>query len=777
MGQARVTVIISAPRRPLLLDRCLAGVLAESGSGVVQVLVAVNENDAQGARVSNVWASRDARVQTVYARRPSRGAARNEAAPLAAGEWLYFLDDDAVVLPGAFAALQSAIRGHPGARAIGGPHLLPEDSEAFETAVEAVMDERSPRACNLAVEKTAFFEHRSDEGLEDEEETILLARMRLAGLELVCESAMRVLRRGRSDWRSFARRAWSAGRSRARQTLVLPRRLPIERLAPAVLSARRGSAAAALWSALLIPARHAACGLGFWMELAAASGRRAAPHGLCLALADWAAGRPLGGALSLPFALYYHAAAASVRLWARASGQPVSNLNVHRGYRLEGWRPGVSDVDFTAVWRDPGPEAEPDALERWARGYSRLRRAFPILGEAVLADESSWRRYRRYGDFRAQAAGAGVENSPWGETRRRLDRWTEQLHAHVRLSRAYLDEPAGPRRSRTAVKSFLDVVRHAGSGPPPTREETLRRLDGAGERAAAGAAKGLEARLAELCAATASLLDARAREILEAMPEGSAAVAASAESIRSPRAARDAEQSVARLSAAVERPETAVFDSASGAFLVFPRLAASGKDPGFWPALRSFKRRDPAYAGTVLALTPASLRLLAWSAYGEDPLKALSWRAAAPAAVSGNGPLLRRHVVAVVEEAGLPPPPPKALSEMLLRESAALLLLHWRGRLTGPDASSPLDRWTHVYGRTLSLRSWTEEGLLSPSFPLEPLARRHARRHPEDAAWIEERILDASALGDRPGDLGFLSRQMRELSRCLKGDGLEEAFG
>ena len=798
MGPAQVTVIISTHRRPLLLDRCLAGVLAESDSGVVQVLVVVREEDAEGARVSTFWTRRDARVQTAYARRPPRGAARNEAAPLAVGEWLYFLDDDAVVLPGAFAALQNAIREHPGARAIGGLNLLPEDSEAFEVAVEASADERSPRACNPAVEKAAFFEHRLDERLDDEEGTLLLARMRLAGL-LVRESAMRVLRRRRSDWRSFARRAWSSGRARARQTLVLPRSLPLERLAPAALPAlaamsawspaagalllaygaacaaasavfhvRRGNAAAALWGALLIPARHAACGLGFWMELAAAAGRRAAPHGLPLALADWAAGRPLDGALSPAFALYYDAAAASVRLWARASGQPVSNLNVHRGYSAEGWRPGVSDIDFTAVWRDPGPEAEPSALERWARGYSRLRRVFPILGEAVLADESSWRRYRRHGDFRAQAAGAaGGEDGPWVETRRRLDRWTEQLHAHARLSRAYLDEPAGPRRSRTAVKSFLDVVRHAGDGPPPTREEALRRLEGAGERAAAGAAKGAEARLAELCAAAAVLLDARARELMEAMPEGAAVGATSGEILHAPRAARDAEHAVARLSVAVGRPETAVFDSAAGACLVFPRLAAAGEDPGFWPALRSFKRQDSSYAGTVLALTPASLRLLAWSAYGEDPLKALAWRAAGAAAVSGDGPLLRRHVVAVVEAAGLPPPPPKALAEMLLRESAALLLLHWRGRLTGPDASSPLDRWTNGYGRTLSLRAWAEDGILSPSFPLEPLARRHARRHPEDAAWIEERILGASALCDRPGDLGFLSRQMRELSRCL----------
>lgn len=818
MEPARITAVVPTHRRPLLLDRCLASLLAEKDSGLVQVLVVVHEDDPDGARIAADWARRDPRVQGTYTRRLSRSVSRNEAAPLAVGDWLYFLDDDAEILPGSLAALQDSIVRHPGSRAIGGPNLLPADSGAFEAAVDAALtsplgagtmraryvdggrdgavDERSLIACNLAVEKTAFLEHRFDERLDYGEETLLLARMRLAGLGLVRENAMRVLHRRRADWRSFARQTWRSGRGRARQTLVLPGSLPLECLAPpllpvaALLSAwtpaaaalllayagacaaagglfysRRRDAAAALWSVLLIPTGHAAYGLGFWAELAAAAGRVAAPSGARRALADWAAGRSPRGLLSVPFSAYYAAAAASVRLWARASGQPVSDLRVHRGYSAADWRPGVSDIDLTGVWRDPGPDAEPAALESWARGYARLRRVFPVLGETVLADEASWRRYRRHGDFRAQAGGAAVPTDPMERARRGVDRWTEQLHAAARLARAYLDEPPGPRRSRTAVKSFLDVVRHGDEGVPPTREAAARALEGEPARAAARAGTGEEAALAALCAESARLLDARARAISALLPE--AGTAASAAGIPAPLAARQAQSAVARLGAAVGLPKTAVFDSTSGVWLVFPRLADGADGAGFWDALRGFKRQDPAYAGALLPLTEAAMRLLAWSAYGEDPLKALAWRAAAPAAASGRGPLLSRHVVAIVGTDGLPPAPPQALAESLLRESASLLLLHWRGRMAGPDASSPLDMWTSFYGRTLALRAWLDEGQLTPAFPLEPLARRHAQRHPEDAAWIERRVLDAAALDDRPGDLRFLGRQMRELARCL----------
>ena len=233
------------------------------------------------------------------------------------------------------------------------------------------------------------------------------------------------------------------------------------------------AAGLALWSILLIPTGHAAYGLGFWAELGAALGRQAAPSGARRALADWAAGRPLHGMMSAPFAAYYAAAAVSVRLWARASRQPVSDIRVHRGYAGTDWRPGVSDIDLTAVWHDPGPEAEPDALMRWSHGYARLRRIFPMLSETVLADEESWRRYRCHGDFRARSSEVVSQED---RTRLSVDRWTEQLHGAVRLARAYLDEPAGPRRSRTATKSFLDVVRHGGKGAAPSREEALRGL-------------------------------------------------------------------------------------------------------------------------------------------------------------------------------------------------------------------------------------------------------------------------------------------------------------
>ncbi len=323
----RVSVVVASFGRPALLERCLASVRAHAGPGVVQVLVTVHAQDEATERAARAAAVLDSRVELVRTRRRSRSAARNDAAPQCRGEWCYFLDDDAELFPGAMPAFLSALKAWPRARAIGGPNLLHPDSGAFERGADLVLssrfgagrmrvryaatgaagatDETALIACNLAIAREQFVGRGFDERFDYGEETLLLARMRRAGMLLVRAPEMAVYHRRRASLLAFAVQSWRSGRGRARQTAVLPGSLPLICLAPpalalvalaaavfsparialgiylaagaahGVLAAARGAgAAAAFWSVVLLPVGHLAYGAGFLAETACLPFRR-----------------------------------------------------------------------------------------------------------------------------------------------------------------------------------------------------------------------------------------------------------------------------------------------------------------------------------------------------------------------------------------------------------------------------------------------------------------------------------------------------------------------
>ena len=104
-----VTVVIRTKDRPALLAEALASVAAETHRPVEAVVV--NDGGADVAGVVSSFADRlDVRLVDL---RPGRGrsAAANAGIAAASGDWLGFLDDDDVLVPGGIAALLAAAGG------------------------------------------------------------------------------------------------------------------------------------------------------------------------------------------------------------------------------------------------------------------------------------------------------------------------------------------------------------------------------------------------------------------------------------------------------------------------------------------------------------------------------------------------------------------------------------------------------------------------------------------------------------------------------------------
>ncbi len=171
---------------------------------------------------------------------PSRQ--RNLAAAEAAGEILYFLDDDSQVSPG---FVGRAVRHYadPAVASVGGPSLTPDADtplqHAFGLAFASLaggggMRNRYRRTggvrktgdrelilCNLSFRRETFLRQGGfDERLYPNEENELMERIRRAGGELIHDPDLAVHRSQRPTLRAFCRQLHSYGRGRGEQTIL-----------------------------------------------------------------------------------------------------------------------------------------------------------------------------------------------------------------------------------------------------------------------------------------------------------------------------------------------------------------------------------------------------------------------------------------------------------------------------------------------------------------------------------------------------------------------------
>lgn len=134
-----VSAVIPTYRREHLLREAVLSVLGQQTDDVSVEVVVVND---AGGRLSPADWQADPRVRVVATHRTERSVARNTGAALASGEYLHFLDDDDVALPGAYAALLEPILARPETVLSCGAYETIDDETGSTERVEPITDGR-----------------------------------------------------------------------------------------------------------------------------------------------------------------------------------------------------------------------------------------------------------------------------------------------------------------------------------------------------------------------------------------------------------------------------------------------------------------------------------------------------------------------------------------------------------------------------------------------------------------------------------------------------------
>ncbi|HWI40711.1 MAG TPA: glycosyltransferase [Verrucomicrobiae bacterium] len=193
------------------------------------------------------------RVEILVAEGKNPSRQRNLAAAAAAGDFLYFLDDDSLPSPGFLRRALSHF-ADPRVAAAGGPSITPADDTLLQRcfglvftspiggggmrnryrkfgSVRVVADNELI-LCNMAFRRRVFLDLGGfDELLYPNEENELMERVRLEGWKLVHDPELAVMRSQRRTLRAFVRQLFSYGRGRGEQTLITRRINPVT-LAP-----------------------------------------------------------------------------------------------------------------------------------------------------------------------------------------------------------------------------------------------------------------------------------------------------------------------------------------------------------------------------------------------------------------------------------------------------------------------------------------------------------------------------------------------------------------
>ncbi len=167
---------------------------------------------------------------------------RNRAAREAAGDILYFLDDDSLIAPENFARC-SAGMNDPLVAVVGGPSITPEHDTSLQRLFGAALSsvfgsgvvlnryrsegqirettDKELILCNLAVRRTVFIDLNGfNECLYPNEENEFLERVTSAGYTLLHDPSFSVYRSQRRSLKAFVRQIFGYGRGRGQQSLI-----------------------------------------------------------------------------------------------------------------------------------------------------------------------------------------------------------------------------------------------------------------------------------------------------------------------------------------------------------------------------------------------------------------------------------------------------------------------------------------------------------------------------------------------------------------------------
>lgn len=184
------------------------------------------------------------RMEIIVARGRQPAVQRNAAIKSARGEWIYFLDDDAVTDS---KNLQRALIHfrNPTVKMVGGPNLCPPNAPFLEKVFAVVLSswlafgpsrarydsigqarpsgEKELILCNLMARRADLLELGGfDESLYPNEENALMDDLQKRGATLLYDPEFVVHRRPRPTLRAFCRMLFTYGRGRAEQFRLHP---------------------------------------------------------------------------------------------------------------------------------------------------------------------------------------------------------------------------------------------------------------------------------------------------------------------------------------------------------------------------------------------------------------------------------------------------------------------------------------------------------------------------------------------------------------------------
>lgn len=91
---------------------CLDSVLAQSYADW-ECIVVDDESKDESGKILDEYAARDARIRVIHQQNKGEGGARNTGIAAARGDWIFFLDGDDVMAPGALEKLAGLIDAYP----------------------------------------------------------------------------------------------------------------------------------------------------------------------------------------------------------------------------------------------------------------------------------------------------------------------------------------------------------------------------------------------------------------------------------------------------------------------------------------------------------------------------------------------------------------------------------------------------------------------------------------------------------------------------------------
>ena len=213
---------------------------------VVTVIIAARPDMAE---VRAVTAARQLdyppdKLEIILARGRQPSVQRNTALRAAAGEIIYFLDDDAIPLSGNLRRA-AALFNSADVKMAGGPSLCPSDAPPLEQAFALTMgawlaffsscaryrkvgrprdtSEKELILCNLLARREALLELGGfNEKLYPNEENALMDELQKRGGKLLYDPELIVYRRPRPTLRAFCRMLLNYGRGRAEQFRLQP---------------------------------------------------------------------------------------------------------------------------------------------------------------------------------------------------------------------------------------------------------------------------------------------------------------------------------------------------------------------------------------------------------------------------------------------------------------------------------------------------------------------------------------------------------------------------